>query len=129
MQYRKSIFMGARYLITGMLRTYILFLAHRNEGGTVWGELVTSLVRSQDWDISAGTIYPLLKALMREGLLEPVPGPDGVGRQKHYRLTEKGRDALVEALPFIRTLVEDYVADGDTSKPARGLPRAGNRRV
>lgn len=126
-QYRKSIFMGARYLITGMLRTYILLLANKEEAGTVWGQLVTSLVRSQGWDISAGTIYPLLKTLTREGLLEPALGLDGVGRQKHYRLTEKGRDALVEALPFIRTLVKDHVADGDTSATAEKLFRAGNR--
>jgi len=103
--------MGARYLITGMLRTYVLFLAHQNEYGGVWGQLVASLVRGQGWDISAGTVYPLLRALTREGLLEPVQGPAGAGRQKHYRLTFKGREALVESLAFIRPLVKNYVAD------------------
>ncbi len=118
--------MGARYLITGMLRTYVLLLAHRNEGRTVWGQLVASVMRNQGWQISAGTVYPLLRALTREGLLEPVRGGDGAGRQKHYELTLMGREALVEALPFIRTLVVDYVADGATSTAVMDIHLPGH---
>jgi len=53
------------------------------------------------WGESYGQIYPTLKRLASEGLIEPVPSPRSKRRQE-YCITEAGRVCLREwlALPF-----------------------------
>jgi PadR family transcriptional regulator PadR len=57
-------------------------------------ELITVL--SERIQVTAGTIYPLLRRIKSEGLVETrtVDSPDGPSR-KYYRLTAAGRDALI----------------------------------
>ena len=45
------------------------------------------------WKPSPGSLYPLLKALKRNGLVEELPPDDGL---KRYRMTELGRTLLDE---------------------------------
>lgn len=58
-------------------------------------ELVTLI--SEEIDVTLGTIYPLLKRIKNEGLVETktVDSPDGPSR-KYYHLTEKGHQVLQE---------------------------------
>lgn len=44
------------------------------------------------WRESYGQIYPILRTLQAEGLVEPAPGE--ATRRKPYRITDTGRDAL-----------------------------------
>jgi PadR family transcriptional regulator, regulatory protein AphA len=46
------------------------------------------------WAASYGQIYPELKRLTREGLVEPVDGPEGERRRTAYRITTQGTRAL-----------------------------------
>jgi PadR family transcriptional regulator PadR len=60
-------------------------------------ELVQAI--SQNIDIAEGTIYPLLRRLMKEGyfttyIQESAEGP----ARKYYKITEKGRTYQVELL-------------------------------
>jgi DNA-binding PadR family transcriptional regulator len=55
------------------------------------------------WGESYGQIYPALKRLAAEGLIEPVKSSSGPGKQRQrYKLTDAGRVRLREwlALPF-----------------------------
>lgn len=45
------------------------------------------------WPLNVGQVYTTLSRLERDGLVEPVGGPDDEGRIA-YRLTERGRDEI-----------------------------------
>ena len=84
------------YVLLGMLSIapkasgYELHKAIEENFGSFWGE-------------SYGQIYPTLKRLAAEGLIEPCPtGPAPKKRRQEYALTEPGRACLREwlALPF-----------------------------
>ena len=45
------------------------------------------------WPLNVGQVYTTLSRLERDGLVEPVDGPDDEGRIA-YRLTERGRDEI-----------------------------------
>src|SRR5918996_2800060 len=46
------------------------------------------------WAASYGQIYPELKRLAAEGLIEPEAEPEGGRRRTTYRITDAGREAL-----------------------------------
>src|SRR5437764_1561305 len=46
------------------------------------------------WAASYGQIYPELKRLEEQGLIEPLGEPEGGRRRRSYRLTEAGEQAL-----------------------------------
>jgi DNA-binding PadR family transcriptional regulator len=48
------------------------------------------------WRPGPGTIYPLLRSLVKEGLLEASPGSGEVGVTIKYSVTKKGKQELVE---------------------------------
>jgi PadR family transcriptional regulator, regulatory protein AphA len=48
------------------------------------------------WAASYGQIYPELKRLAAEGLIEPDEESEGGRRRTAYRITDSGRDALAE---------------------------------
>jgi PadR family transcriptional regulator AphA len=50
------------------------------------------------WAASYGQIYPELRRLEREGLVEGEDAPTGARRRRVHRLTASGREALVEWL-------------------------------
>jgi DNA-binding PadR family transcriptional regulator len=48
------------------------------------------------WAASYGQIYPELKRLAEQGLIEPEDDPQGGRRRTTYRINEAGREALAE---------------------------------
>src|SRR5262245_35793584 len=50
------------------------------------------------WAASYGQIYPELRRLEAEGLIEGEDAPNGARARRVYRLTEAGREALVDWL-------------------------------
>jgi DNA-binding PadR family transcriptional regulator len=48
------------------------------------------------WAASYGQIYPELKRLAEQGLIEAEAEPEGGRRRTVYRITESGREALAE---------------------------------
>lgn len=59
-------------------------------------DLVRELASSDAMAASEGTLYPILSRLRRDGLVESTwrESPNGPPR-RYYRLTDRGRDALV----------------------------------
>jgi len=83
-------------------------LHHANEG-EIFGVEIMDELRRHGYSISAGTLYPILHSLEAEGYLtrrnEVVNGKV----RKYYRITEKGVNALEEAKPKIKELVDEVL--------------------
>jgi DNA-binding PadR family transcriptional regulator len=58
------------------------------------------------WAASYGQIYPELKRLEEDGLIEGVASPQGGRRRTVYRITEKGRGALTSWITDTGSTVE-----------------------
>jgi DNA-binding PadR family transcriptional regulator len=79
----------------GFLRLYILLMLSR---GPKTGYSIMQWIEEKTegaWKPGAGTMYPLLKSLQREGLLK-VKGESEKGGSKTYSLTAKGTKELEE---------------------------------
>ncbi|MFW9897340.1 MAG: PadR family transcriptional regulator, partial [Candidatus Thorarchaeota archaeon] len=108
---------GAR---TG-LEILVLKLIQNNESGITGYDIIQKITSNPRglWRGTAGSIYPLLKNLADEGLVRIVETADGKRIKKEYYITEKGSQALEDALrkniiPSMRsfmdsifTLIED----------------------
>lgn len=80
-------------MLKGILDGCILSIMSKNE---VYGyELSEKLKNSGFFEISEGSIYPLLSRMQKEGFIEGTfkDSPDGPKR-KYYHVTEKGLQTL-----------------------------------
>lgn len=75
---------------------FIVLLTIRS-GETYGYELVTTIARALDFELTEGTIYPLLSRLNKEGLITArwVTSDASVPR-KYYRLSARGQAVLEE---------------------------------
>ncbi len=86
----------------GVLELCVLVVLSRRD---FYGyELVQSI--SRNIDIAEGTVYPLLRRLMKEGhfttyIQESAEGP----ARKYYRITDKGRTFTTELLAEWNTFI------------------------
>jgi PadR family transcriptional regulator PadR len=80
----------------GVLEFIVLLTIRSSE--TYGYELVTTIARALDFELTEGTIYPLLSRLNKEGLIAArwVATDGGVPR-KYYRLSARGQ-AVLEAM-------------------------------
>jgi DNA-binding PadR family transcriptional regulator len=90
----------------GFLRLFILSMIYRKP---IHGMGIIEGISSRTqgfWEPKAGNLYPLLKELHEEGLVEYDPSEEG--RKKTYLITEAGKKHLLdlmEAPPRIMSLV------------------------
>ncbi|MEM6771233.1 MAG: PadR family transcriptional regulator [Bacteroidota bacterium] len=89
--------MYRKELIKGTLRIVILRLL--DQEGRLYGYQMTKLVASRSegsYQLSEGSLYPLLHKLVQEGLLE-VESETVNGRpRRYYRITEAGSAAAAD---------------------------------
>jgi PadR family transcriptional regulator PadR len=80
----------------GVLEMVVLLTVRAAE--TYGYELITDITRSMNFELTEGTIYPLLSRLHKEELIAArwVEAAGGVPR-KYYRITPRGR-AAIEAM-------------------------------
>jgi DNA-binding PadR family transcriptional regulator len=78
-----------------LLSFWKIHILHHAGEGTVYGQWMIEELRRHGYDISPGTLYPLLRRMESNGWLKPVKAR-GVGvRERHeYRLTKLGSQAL-----------------------------------
>jgi DNA-binding PadR family transcriptional regulator len=83
----------------GFLRLYILSLLSR--GSETGYSIIQAISEKTDgaWSPGAGTVYPLLRSLVRDGLLKRLDF--GKGSRKVYSITEKGKLELEERRQII----------------------------
>ena len=84
-------------LITGSTSTLLLKLLEEED---MYGyQMIEALARKSDetFNLKAGTLYPILHGLEKEGCIESYDDTAGGGRiRKYYHITPKGKKLLEE---------------------------------
>ena len=94
-----------REIILGLWKIHILH--HAGEGPVV-GQWVLRELRHHGYEISPGTLYPMLHRMEMNGWLRSEVDPAGGARaRKSYFLTDKGREVLAILREKVRELWEE----------------------
>ncbi|MDW7738849.1 MAG: PadR family transcriptional regulator [Bacillota bacterium] len=83
-----------RKLFLGFIQLHILYHAQKE---SVYGVFMIDELKSHGYDISAGTLYPILNSLAAGGLLTKTNRLVGGKIRKYYRITTAGKKVLREA--------------------------------
>jgi PadR family transcriptional regulator, regulatory protein PadR len=83
-----------RFLYAGLIRLHVLRHAVREP---VYGLAMIEELARHDYRLSAGTLYPILHALEKRGLLRSAERRFGRTMRRVYRATPAGRRALRSA--------------------------------
>ncbi len=96
-----------REILLGFWKVHIL---HHAAEGTVVGQWMIRELRRHGYEISPGTIYPLLARLEQHGWLKCEKGSNrGLKDRKEYSLTKNGRDALATLKKQVEELYREVV--------------------
>jgi DNA-binding PadR family transcriptional regulator len=93
--------MGDKDLHVGLIRLHVL---HHAAEKPVYGGWIIDELRRHGYRLSPGTLYPMLHGLERKGLLKSRLQGAGKRARRIYRITSKGRTALVGAKEKVREL-------------------------
>ncbi len=97
-----------RNLYRGFVRLHILY--HATEG-PVYGTWLMEELRQHGYDLSPGTLYPILHALHKNALLTFQKKTVNGKQRKYYRATAAGQAALAEARVKLRGLAAEILPD------------------
>lgn len=86
-------------LLSGLVRLHVLHHAAEHE---VYGQWMIDELASHGYRLSAGTLYPLLHKMTRDGYLTAREERDGRTVRKLYSITDKGREGLALAKERVR---------------------------
>jgi DNA-binding PadR family transcriptional regulator len=90
-----------REILLGFWKIHIL---HHAAEGPVIGQWMIHELRRHGYEVSPGTMYPLLARMEERGWLKCKTDPDGGSRaKKEYSLTKDGQ----EALAFLQKQIEE----------------------
>ncbi|WP_035269968.1 PadR family transcriptional regulator [Desulfitibacter alkalitolerans] len=97
-----------RKLFLGFIQTHILLHAEKEP---IYGQWLIEELRSHGYEISPGTLYPILHNLKDQGLLEVGMETVEGKQRKYYSITHKGsmvlKNAKTKVLELARELMED----------------------
>jgi PadR family transcriptional regulator, regulatory protein PadR len=115
-------------LFAGLIRLHVL---HHAAQGEVFGLWIIRELQHHGYDISPGTIYPMLHGLQRRGHLSSREARADGRSRRMYRITPAGRTALAEARQKVKELFgelfEEEVACNSPSPPQAAAPRRRRR--
>jgi PadR family transcriptional regulator, regulatory protein PadR len=97
-----------RDLFLGFIRLHLLY--HASEAPVFGLDMIRELSR-HGYELSPGTLYPILHKLAEAGYLEQEIQVVGGKQRKYYRATPAGRAALAEAMVKVRELVDEVGLD------------------
>ena len=104
-----------RDFFLGFIKIHIL---HHATHAPVYGVAIIAELRRHGYEVSPGTLYPVLHSLEAAGYLAREDRVVGGKVRKYYTLTDMGRRALDEARPKIRELVDELLeSHGPTPLP------------
>lgn len=114
-----------REILLGFWKVHIL---HHAAEHPIIGQWVLSELREHGYDISPGTLYPLLKRLERNGWLRSEAAlSDSKRRRRYYHLTKRGAAVLEVLRETIIELHHEVVEEAPAQKPRKAL-RLGKAR-
>jgi DNA-binding PadR family transcriptional regulator len=96
-----------RDLFSGLVRLHVL---HHADEGPVFGLAIIEELRRHGYQISAGTMYPILHGLERKGYLVSRSGLEEGRQRRVYTITPLGRQVLVIARQKVNELFGEMVA-------------------
>ncbi len=87
-----------------LLSFWKVHILHHAATEPLIGQWVLRELRSHGYEVSPGTLYPMLARMQERGWLRCKVDPDGGARaRREYSLTKKGRDVLA----LLREQVEE----------------------
>ena len=95
-----------RKIFNGFIYIHIL---HHGSQEKFYGSWMIEELEEHGYPTSPGTLYPLLKAMVEEGLLEKEERNVNGKIRKYYETTEKGQALLKELKKNLRELVEEVL--------------------
>ncbi|MGO9061241.1 MAG: PadR family transcriptional regulator [Candidatus Binataceae bacterium] len=95
-------------IYSGLIRLHVL---HHASKETIFGLGIIEELGRHGYRLSAGTLYPLLHSLEREGYLRSLEERNGSRSRRLYKATPKGRKALREAKGKVRELFAELFED------------------
>lgn len=84
-----------RTFFLGFIRLHILYHARK---GPVFGLEMIRELETHGYRLSPGTIYPILHGLEEDGYLSSSKDVVSGKARKYYRTTERGEEALEQAI-------------------------------
>ncbi len=93
-----------RKLFLGFVQLHIL---HHAKKEPFFGSWMIAELSSHGYQISAGTLYPILHSLEQAGLLSVENRLEGGKVRKYYTITKEGEAVLLEASQKARELVRE----------------------
>ncbi len=102
-----------REILLGFWKVHIL---HHASEEPLHGQWMLNELRHHGYEISPGTLYPLLQRMERLGWLKSKTNPRGGKRaRKDYRLTAEGEKVLALVREQVRELYEEVVGSIGTN--------------
>src|SRR5688500_2361644 len=113
-----------REILLGFWKVHIL---HHAAEHPVMGQWVLTELRRHGYDISPGTLYPLLKRMERNGWLRcEAKAGAGARGPRYYHLTPDGAEVLdilrENVVELHHEVIEEAKAPGKAARPAAGEP-------
>lgn len=97
-----------------LLSFWKVHILHHASEGPVHGQWIRQELRSHGYELSPGTLYPLLNRLERHGWLTVTRTGGGRRDRKDYRLTPVGRRVLRVLRQQITELYGEVVLETET---------------
>jgi PadR family transcriptional regulator PadR len=98
----------SREILLSFWKVHIL---HHASEGAIHGQWIITELRRHGYEISPGTLYPLLERMERNGWLKCRRAAEGGARaRKDYRLTPEGRKVLALVREQLEELYQEVVA-------------------
>lgn len=95
-----------RAFVLGFIRIHIL---HHAAKEPFYGSWMIEELENHGYELSPGTLYPILSDLEDSGYLKSYEEVVEGKRRKYYRATERGEKKLEEIQPKIRELVNEVL--------------------
>lgn len=103
-----------RDFFLGFVKIHIL---HHAGEEPIYGLAIIEGLRRHGYDLSPGTLYPILHTMERDGYLEQHNKTVEGKVRKYYTITAQGREALLEAKQKIRELVDEVIEGSKPDNP------------
>jgi DNA-binding PadR family transcriptional regulator len=102
-----------------LLSFWKVHILHHADLEPIHGQWILTELRRHGYELSPGTLYPLLKRMVGLGWLKCKADPRGGRRaRKDYWLTPAGRKVLSQIRAQVRELHEEVVLEAERKRPA-----------
>lgn len=95
-----------RKFFLGFVRVHLLYHASKED---IYGVEMIDELRRHGYNISPGTLYPILHSLEKEEFLISKPKNVKGKIRKYYRITKNGKKILKDARKKIQELIDEVM--------------------